>query len=290
MSFLLDPFLAFMLGIIFSVLTRSLHLSSNLTFGISATAISLATLYSILLYLNIATTDFLILDAFAKFLPIEQQYGPRIMFHSNQTGVTEESFPEVVVGIFYALYFVWFYLGFRATRNVIAPHEPTPLKNGETQQYIRIGGLLVFVSAGMMLFFFTMIPLDKVVIGDALGAKSDMQDKEAVIKGYMATSSAKLSSFSDALCNPDKIGLEQRPPVIVSKDSAVNLLAGEVAPSNPTVSAADIMAMCESREMIGANVVFFFVNLSTWMFLIGVFMVSSAHFKRSAFWQYGKGE
>ena len=109
MSFLLDPFLAFMLGIIFSFLAKAFRLNKGLTFAVSAIAISLATIYSILLYLNVATTDFLILDTFAKFLPIEQQFGPRIMFHSNATDVTKESFPQWVAAIFYALYFAWFY-------------------------------------------------------------------------------------------------------------------------------------------------------------------------------------
>ena len=113
MSFLLDPFLAFMLGVVFSFFTKGFQFSKQVTFAISATAICLATLYSILLYLDWIHTDFLILDSFAKILPIEQQYGPRIMFHSNASEVTRDVFPVPVVVIFYALYFLWFYLGFK---------------------------------------------------------------------------------------------------------------------------------------------------------------------------------
>lgn len=287
MSFLLDPFLAFMLGIIFSFLTKVFRLDKSLTFAVSAVAISLATIYSILLYLNVATTDFLILDTFAKFLPIEQQFGPRIMFHSNATDVTKESFPQWVAANFYALYFAWFYLGFKSARNVIAPEEPTPSKNPETYLYLRIGGLLVFVSAGMMLFFFTMIPLDKVAIGDALGAKSDLQDKEAAVKGYMATSNARFARYSDLLCNPDKLGAERDPQLAVSRDSAIGILVNELPPGSG-VEAKDVAQMCQGREALGANIVFIFVNLSTWLFLVGVFMVSAVHVKRSRFWRYGE--
>src|SRR5207247_1877398 len=118
MSFLLDPFLAFMLGIIFSFIAKMLNLDKTKTFYLAATAISLATCYSVLLYLDVVRTDFLILDSFARILPIEQQFGPRIMFHSNDSGVTRDIFPVAIVTIFYALYFVWFYLGFKSLRNI----------------------------------------------------------------------------------------------------------------------------------------------------------------------------
>ncbi len=54
-----------------------------------------------------------------------------------------------------------------------------------------------------------MIPLDVVAIGDALGGKSALQDKEVAIKGYMGRSDARFSHYSNALCNPNRIGAEQ---------------------------------------------------------------------------------
>ena len=175
MSFLLDPFLAFMLGLFFSFLTKSLKFSSKVTFIISAIVISLATAYSLLLYLKWVVTDFLILDNLAMIFPIEQQIGPRIMLHSNATDVTKDLFPDFVIVIFYALYFVWFYLGFKTVRQILEPHEPTPLGNPQVRKNLRISGLVVFVSAGMILFFMIMIPVDEVRIGDALGANSGME-------------------------------------------------------------------------------------------------------------------
>lgn len=276
-----------MLGIIFSVITRALRFNRRRTFAISGIAISLATLYSILLYLNIVQTDFLILDTFATFLPIEQQNGPRIMFHSNATGVTKDAFPEAVVWIFYALYFLWFYLGFKSLRNVMAPEEPTPMRKPATYLYIRVGGLLVFVSAGMMLFFFIMIPLDTVAIGDALGAASDQQDKEAVVYGYMATSNARFSYFSDSLCNPDRISAEQVPPRDVDNLSAIDALVSSI--SSADVTQQDVIQMCQSREVVGSGIIFGFVNLSTWLFLVAIFMVCLVQPRKSAYWEYGAG-
>lgn len=283
MSFLLDPFLAFMLGLIFSFLTKGFKFHKNTTFAISAIAISLATTYSILLYLKVVPTDFLILDTFARFLPIEQQFGPRIMFHSNATDVTKELFPPGVVVLFYALYFVWFYLGFKSARNVIEPHEPTPSENPAAALYKRIGGLLIFISAGMMLFFFIMIPLDVVAIGDALGGKSALQDKEAAIKGYMGRSDALFSHYSNALCNPDKIGVEQDPPVLSDRDSNIINVANELGSS---VTKEDIRLMCQSRESVGENMIFVFVNISTWMFLVAIFMVTTPRINKDRFWDY----
>jgi hypothetical protein len=286
MSFLLDPFLAFMLGVVFSFFTKGFQFSKQVTFAISATAISLATLYSILLYLDWIHTDFLILDSFAKILPIEQQFGPRIMFHSNASEVTKDIFPVPVVMIFYALYFLWFYLGFKTARQVIEPHEPTPSHNPQTKMYMRIAGLLVFVSAGMMLFFFTMIPLDEVAIGDSLGIKSSDSNHEAIVKSYMVGPNATFKQFSDILCNPDKLAFEANPQQIVPKNHNILLLASEIG----SVSSDDIGKMCQSREDVGENLIFVFVNLSTWMFLIAMFLVTMQSAPKHSFWEYGETE
>ena len=287
MSFLLDPFLAFMLGVVFSFFTKGFQFSKQVTFAISATAICLATLYSILLYLDWIHTDFLILDSFAKILPIEQQYGPRIMFHSNASEVTRDVFPVPVVVIFYALYFLWFYLGFKTARQVIEPHEPTPTHNPQTRMYLRIAGLLVFVSAGMMLFFFTMIPLDEVAIGDSLGIKSTDSNKEAIVKSYMVGPNAIFTQFSDKLCNPGKLALEEaKPQQKVPKNYNIVLLVNKIA----NVSSDDISKMCQSREDIGENLIFVFVNLSTWMFLIAMFLVTMQSAQKHSFWEYGETE
>jgi hypothetical protein len=282
MSFLLDPFLAFMLGLIFSFFTKKFNFTSKTTFAVSTLVISLATSYSILLYMKIVKTDFLILDTFSRILPIEQQFGPRIMFHSNATDVTKEIFPFPLVVIFYALYFLWFYLGFKTVRHIMEPNEPTPIENPTISFYINIGGLLVFVSAGMMLFFFIMIPLDRVLIGDALGARSSLQNKEAAFKGYMANSNAKFSHFSDNLCRPEKIEMEKDPPRLVDRDSAITLVVNEL----PTVTKADLREMCQSRENLGNNIVFIFDNISTWMFLIAIFMVTTPRIQKNGFWDY----
>lgn len=288
MSFLLDPFLAFMLGLIFSVFTKKFNFTSKSTFAICSIVISLATSYSIMLYLKIVPTDFLVLDMFAKILPIEQQYGPRIMFHSNDTGVTKEFFPFLFVVIFYALYFLWFYLGYKSMRNILEPHEPTPSGNQETVTFIRVGGLLVFVSAGMMLFFFTMIPLDEVSIGDSFGAKSALVDQEATLKGYMARHDAKFSTFSDNLCHPEKIAVEaESPQVVTTRDSSFSIVIDEVSKS---VTANDIEEMCQARETLGKNIIFLFVNLSTWMFLIGIFMVTTPRIIKNNLWDYENKE
>jgi hypothetical protein len=288
MSFLLDPFLAFMLGVVFSFFTKGFQFSKQVTFAISATSISLATLYSILLYLDWVHTDFLILDSFAKILPIEQQFGPRIMFHSNESHVTKDLFPIPVVVIFYALYFLWFYLGFRTARQIIEPHEPTPSQKPQTKMYLRIAGLLVFVSAGMMLFFFTMIPLDEVAIGDSLGMNSGDSNKEAIVRSYMVGPNAIFKQFSDKLCNPDKLALEEAKPQqnIVSKDSNILLLANGIK----NVSSNEITKMCQSREDVGENLIFVFVNLSTWMFLIAMFLVTMQSSQKHRFWEYGEAE
>lgn len=309
MSFLLDPFLAFMLGIVFSFVIQTFKLNKGQKFVISAIAISLATSYSILLYLDIVHTDFLILDSFAKILPIEQQFGPRIMFHSNFSEVTSDAFPTTVVVVFYCLYFLWFYLGFKSFKNVTAPHEPTPRGSPTTASLMRIGGLLVFASAGMMLFFFIMIPLDKVVIGDALGAKApqEIQNQEAAVEGYMGRLDAKFISFTDSLCNPDKVEIESFPQVRVERDSAIIILLNEMSgmqvggiPSSasPTnsqastngISIQDVRAMCDARELVGAEVLFIFVNISTWMFLIAFFMLSTPQVLRSKYWNYGRDD
>jgi hypothetical protein len=126
-----------------------------------------------------------------------------------------------------------------------------------------------------------------VAIGDALGAKSDLQDKEAAVKGYMATSNAQFARYSDLLCNPDKLGAERDPQLAVSRDSAIGILVSDLPPGSG-VEAKDVTQMCQSREAVGANTVFIFVNLSTWLFLVGVFMVSAVHVKRSRFWRYGE--
>lgn len=286
MSFLLDPFLAFMLGVVFSFFTKGFQFSKQVTFAISGISISLATLYSILLYLDWVHTDFLILDSFTKILPIEQQFGPRIMFHSNASDVTKDLFPVPVVAIFYALYFLWFYLGFKTARQVIEPHEPTPSQNPQTKMYLRIAGLLVFVSAGMMLFFFTMIPLDEVVIGDSLGVNSGDFNKEAIVRSYMVGPNATFKQFSDKLCNPDKLASEEAKPQpnIVPKDSNILILVNEI----PNISSNDISKMCQSREDVGENLIFVFVNLSTWMFLIAMFLVTMQSTQKNRFWEYGE--
>lgn len=298
-----------MLGIVFSFVTQSFKFNKLQKFAIPAIAISLATSYSILLYLDIVHTDFLILDSFSKILPIEQQFGPRIMFHSNFSQVTSDIFPAAIVVVFYSLYFLWFYLGFKSFRNVTAPHEPTPKGSAMTASLMRIGGLLVFASAGMMLFFFIMIPLDKAAIGDALGAKApeEFQNKEAAVAGYMARSDSKFKSFSDSLCNPDKIGIESFPQARVDRDSGILVLLNELSgiqvggipspsPSDATlgsnsgISIQDIRVMCDSREFIGSEILFVFVNISAWMFLIAFFMLSTQQIVRSSYWNYGKNE
>jgi len=205
------------------------------------------------------------------------------MFHSNETGVTKDFFPIPLVIIFYALYFLWFYLGFKSARNVIEPDEPTPTGNPNTFLYIKIGGLLVFVSAGMMLFFFIMVPIDKVAIGDAFGAKSNQLDAEAATMGYMASPSAQFHSFSDNLCNPDKVGLEHDPPNIVSSNSGIELIHSQL----PTVSTSDLQKMCQARQIIGENILFIFVNISTWMFLIATFMLTTPLKKKAEYWNDG---
>jgi len=285
MSFLLDPFLAFMLGLIFSFITRAFKFKTNTTKVICGIAISLATSYSILLYLKVVATDFLVLDLFAKILPIEQQVGPRIMFHSNASEVVKESFPIPIVIIFYALYFLWFYLGFQTARNVIQPPEPTPSGNPQTSMYIRIGGALVFVSAGMMLFFFTMIPLDEVIIGEAFGTRSSLEDKEIQVRANMVSlgPANKLSYFSDELCNPDKLEVEKDTKEFVDKDSNIELLANQIQ----TVSVDEIKEMCQAREDVGQDLLFLFVNLSTWLFLVGIFMISRPLQSRNKYWDYG---
>jgi len=284
MSFLLDPFLAFMLGLFFSFLTKGFNFSQRATFTISAIVITLATAYSILLYLKWVVTDFLILDNLALILPIEQQIGPRIMLHSNATDVTKDMFPDFVIVIFYVLYFVWFYLGFKTVRQVMESHEPTPLGNPQVRMNLRVTGLVVFVSAGMLLFFFTMIPIDEVKIGDALGANSGVVDKEAIVKSYMVGPNAKFMKFSDELCNPDRLKIEEDPPILIPKNSNILILASEIS----SVSSDKISSMCQSREDVGKNFVFFGVNLATWMFLIAMFLVTKQSSQRHSFWKYGE--
>jgi len=286
MSFLLDPFLAFMLGLIFSFFTKGFKFKERTTLVICGIAITLATSYSILLYLKWVRTDFLILDMFAMILPIEQQVGPRIMFHSNVSDVLKETFPIPVVIIFYGLYFLWFYLGFRTARQVMQPSEPTPKGNPQTSMFIRIAGSLVLVSAGMMLFFFIMIPMDEVIIGEALGGHSSLQEQEIRLKSYMVGLGPdnKLSYFSDELCNPDRLRIEEDPQKFVEKNSNIELLANQV----DEISIQDINEMCQARETIGNNVIFFFVNLSAWMFLIAAFMISRPLQYRNKLFDYGE--
>ncbi len=269
MSFVLDPFLAFSLGLVFSIFTKKLNIGKKTTFIICTIAISLATLYSVLLYLNIVHSDFLILDNFAKFLPIEHQFGPRIMLHSNETQVTKDSFPQFIIIIFYALYFLWFYLGFKSASNVLSTGSKLNKNIEPVIPYIRIGGLFIFVIAGLMLLFFVMIPLDKVLIGDVLGAKSN-QNQEEVVKSYMKSPNAKFNHFSDQLCNPQKLGIEENPPMIVNKDTNIKILSNEIS----SISVNDLRNMCDVRENLANSVIFFFIVVSTWIFLIGVYIIT----------------
>ena len=289
MSFLLDPFLVFMVGILVSYFTFYFNFTTRITLIISSIVVTLTTVYSILLYLDWVHTDFLVLDTFAIFLPIEQQFGPRIMFHSNVTFVTKDSFPESIVIIFYALYFVWFYLGFKTARQIIMPREPTPTKNLEFKNYFRVIGLFVFLSAGLTLFFLVMIPLDEVRIGDSLGIASNTPYKEALVKAHLLKNNFNINEFSNKLCNPDKLHrelvMDQRLDFdSVSKYENIVKLSDAI----PNVSKNELVDMCQAKKDAGENFIYVFVNISTWMFLISIFLITKDMKKRDYFWRYDK--
>ena len=102
----------------------------------------------------------------------------------------------------------------------------------------------------------------------------------------MVGPNAIFTQFSDKLCNPDKLALEAKPQQKVPKNYNIMLLVNEIA----SVSSDDISKMCQSREDIGENLIFVFVNLSTWMFLIAMFLVTMQSAQKHSFWEYGETE
>ncbi len=119
-----------------------------------------STLYSVVLYLDWLPTDFIILGTLRNIFPIVLQKGSEIMFHTNATRVTKDMISPVVVAVFYVLYFVWFYLGFRSAENLSFTRglRTRTLKPTIVGLDTKIIGLVLVVLGGLLLLYGLVIP------------------------------------------------------------------------------------------------------------------------------------
>jgi hypothetical protein len=154
MSFLLDPFLSVILGMIVFALSNFFQWKSRITFIVGGIAAVLATLYSVILYLDWLPSDVIILDNLRWLVRVIPQKGSAIMLHANVTGIDKATFPVPLVVLFYALYPLWVYLGFNISKNLHAPREPTPTSMFGTRRFRTIG--LFMIEAGPLLTLYGM--------------------------------------------------------------------------------------------------------------------------------------
>ena len=56
----------------------------------------------------------------------------------------------------------------------------------------------------------------------------------------------------------------------------------------PNVSKNELVDMCQAKKDAGENFIYVFVNISTWMFLISIFLITKDMKKRDYFWRYDK--
>ena len=142
MSFILDPYLSVIVGAIFFILSDFFQWKPKVTIAVTGVAAVLATLYSVVLYLDWLPSDILILDNLFPLLRVLPQKGSEIMLHSNVTGATKDTFPVALAILFYLLYPLWVYLGFNITKNLKAPREPTPThRKPGRRRFARCSGL-----------------------------------------------------------------------------------------------------------------------------------------------------
>ncbi len=122
-----------------------------------ALAVSIpSTLYSVILYLDLIPTDIIILQTLKYIFPIVMQRGPEIMFHTNATHATKQMISPVLVGIFYVLYFVWFYVGYKSAEN-LTRSEGTARKTLFGVD-LNVTGLYVFVLGCLLMLYGLVIP------------------------------------------------------------------------------------------------------------------------------------
>ena len=134
-----------------------------------------------------------------------------------------------------------------------------------------------------------MIPLDEVRIGDSLGIASNTPYKEALVKAHLLKNNFNINEFSNKLCNPDKLHrelvMDQRLDFdSVSKYENIVKLSDAI----PNVSKNELVDMCQAKKDAGENFIYVFVNISTWMFLISIFLITKDMKKRDYFWRYDK--
>ena len=159
MSFLLDPYLSVFLGILFFYISDFFRWSTKVTIVVTGTAAVLATLYSVILYLDWLASDIIILDNLFPLLRVIPQKGSEIMFHSNVTGIQKADFPVPLVILFYVLYSLWVYLGFNVAKNLKAPREPTPTSMFGTANF-RLIGILLFVAGALLGLYGLTMPTE----------------------------------------------------------------------------------------------------------------------------------
>ncbi len=159
LSFILDPYLSVIVGAIFFILSDFFQWKPKVTIAVTGVAAVLATLYSVVLYLDWLPSDILILDNLFPLLRVLPQKGSEIMLHSNVTGATKDTFPVALAILFYLLYPLWVYLGFNITKNLKAPREPTPTHRFGTANY-RLGGMGLFLLGELLTLYGLAMPTE----------------------------------------------------------------------------------------------------------------------------------
>ena len=159
MSFILDPYLSFFVGALFFFISNFFQWKPRVTLAVTAVAAVLATLYSVLLYLDLIGSDFLILDNLYPFIRVIPQKGSDIMLHANVTGASKATFPPALAALFYILYPVWVYIGFSTASNLQAPREPTPTHRFGTANW-RITGMLLFFLGSLLTLYGLAMPTE----------------------------------------------------------------------------------------------------------------------------------
>lgn len=154
MSFYLDAFLFFAVGILLYLLTswiKRVYLPNwnprnTLILGAIVTIIFGG--MSVLLYLDDNGTS-PIFTFLKLILQIQDPNGAYTMLHTNATGVTKADMPWPLVVLLYVLYPVWVYLGFGTAANVSQvsqprqPSEEVVLKRAAALLGLSIGGILM---------------------------------------------------------------------------------------------------------------------------------------------------
>ncbi len=104
MSFLIDPPLLFLFGVLIYFAGKGLEWNRHAKIVVGAAIVLLFIVFSTLLYL----------DAFRCVFPVlcDGMTGSEFMFHTNYTGIAKDDVPVIVAVVLFLLYPLWIFLGY----------------------------------------------------------------------------------------------------------------------------------------------------------------------------------